>query len=149
MYTEVANLVKQRATADAAAGNQWAPLLLDVLNRKLVGCLLAALYVCLHVPCMCTCGRQQTSEFVGIRRSVRGLWLSLGGSTAMGSGWLLGGSRCVLQVKQTVMTSVYGVTFIGARQQISSRLKERGWTHDETIFRVSNYGAKVRSLIAG
>lgn len=81
VYTEVANLVRQRATKDAAAGNQWAPPLLDVLNRKLV--------------------------------------------------------------KQTVMTSVYGVTFIGARQQISSRLKERGWTHDETIFRVSNYGAKV------
>ena len=49
-----------------------------------------------------------------------------------------------LQVKQTVMTSVYGVTFIGARQQISNRLKDKGWTHDNTIFRVSNYGARVR-----
>lgn len=29
-------------------------------------------------------------------------------------------------VKQTVMTSVYGVTFIGAREQIGNRLKERG-----------------------
>lgn len=28
-------------------------------------------------------------------------------------------------VKQTVMTSVYGVTFIGARQQIENRLKEK------------------------
>ena len=28
-------------------------------------------------------------------------------------------------VKQTVMTSVYGVTHIGARQQIQNRLKER------------------------
>lgn len=28
-------------------------------------------------------------------------------------------------VKQTVMTSVYGVTFIGARMQILSRLKEK------------------------
>lgn len=29
-------------------------------------------------------------------------------------------------VKQTVMTSVYGVTFVGARGQIENRLKERG-----------------------
>lgn len=29
-------------------------------------------------------------------------------------------------VKQTVMTSVYGVTFVGAKEQIRSRLKERG-----------------------
>jgi DNA-directed RNA polymerase len=29
-------------------------------------------------------------------------------------------------VKQTVMTSVYGVTHVGARQQIQNRLKERG-----------------------
>lgn len=50
-----------------------------------------------------------------------------------------------LQVKQTVMTSVYGVTFIGARQQISNRLKDKGWTDDDSIFRVSNYGARVRS----
>jgi DNA-dependent RNA polymerase len=55
------------------------------------------------------------------------------------------GSWVFLQVKQTVMTSVYGVTFIGARQQISNRLKDKGWTHDNTIFRVSNYGARVRS----
>lgn len=53
--------------------------------------------------------------------------------------------RAALQVKQTVMTSVYGVTFIGARQQISNRLKDKGWTHDNTIFRVSNYGARVRT----
>lgn len=30
-------------------------------------------------------------------------------------------------VKQTVMTSVYGVTFVGAREQIGNRLKERGY----------------------
>ena len=54
-------------------------------------------------------------------------------------------SGLTLQVKQTVMTSVYGVTFIGARQQISNRLKDKGWTHDDTIFRVSNYGARVRT----
>ena len=28
-------------------------------------------------------------------------------------------------VKQTVMTSVYGVTFIGAREQISNRIREK------------------------
>ena len=30
-------------------------------------------------------------------------------------------------VKQTVMTSVYGVTFIGAKAQVANRLSERGW----------------------
>jgi hypothetical protein len=30
-------------------------------------------------------------------------------------------------VKQTVMTSVYGVTFVGAREQVTSRLRERGF----------------------
>ena len=39
-------------------------------------------------------------------------------------------------VKQTVMTSVYGVTFIGARLQIASRLEERGWDNDAEIFKV-------------
>jgi DNA-directed RNA polymerase len=29
-------------------------------------------------------------------------------------------------VKQTVMTTVYGVTFVGARDQIERQLKERG-----------------------
>ena len=33
-------------------------------------------------------------------------------------------------VKQTVMTSVYGVTHVGARQQIQSRLRERGAIED-------------------
>ena len=47
-------------------------------------------------------------------------------------------------VKQTVMTSVYGVTFIGARSQISARLRDRGWEDDTTIFRTSSYGAKAR-----
>ncbi|KAK9855756.1 hypothetical protein WJX84_009892, partial [Apatococcus fuscideae] len=36
-------------------------------------------------------------------------------------------------VKQTVMTSVYGVTFLGAKDQIASRLKERGWSRDEQL----------------
>jgi len=30
-------------------------------------------------------------------------------------------------VKQTVMTSVYGVTYVGAREQVASRLRERGF----------------------
>lgn len=46
-------------------------------------------------------------------------------------------------VKQTVMTSVYGVTFIGARAQIGNRLKERGWEDDRRLFNVSAYAAKV------
>jgi DNA-directed RNA polymerase len=39
-------------------------------------------------------------------------------------------------VKQTVMTSVYGVTQIGARQQIGARLKERGWDKDYEVYGV-------------
>lgn len=31
-------------------------------------------------------------------------------------------------IKQTVMTSVYGVTFIGAREQIRNRLREMDWS---------------------
>ena len=44
-----------------------------------------------------------------------------------------------------VMTSVYGVTHIGAREQVSSRLRERGVPdmNEEELFRVSNYAAKV------
>ena len=41
------------------------------------------------------------------------------------------------------MTSVYGVTFVGARGQIANRLKERGWTDEQLTFKVSNYAAKV------
>lgn len=39
-------------------------------------------------------------------------------------------------VKQTIMTSVYGVTFIGARAQISNRLFERGWSNEQEVFQV-------------
>lgn len=46
-------------------------------------------------------------------------------------------------VKQTVMTSVYGVTFVGAREQIASRLRDRGWENDRMIYQASKYGAKV------
>lgn len=47
-------------------------------------------------------------------------------------------------VKQTVMTSVYGVTYIGARDQIKRRLKERAGIEDDTqIFGAACYAAKV------
>jgi DNA-directed RNA polymerase len=45
-------------------------------------------------------------------------------------------------VKQTVMTSVYGVTHIGARQQIQNRLKERGAIENENMrYLLANYAA--------
>ncbi|XP_019420030.1 PREDICTED: DNA-directed RNA polymerase 2B, chloroplastic/mitochondrial-like [Lupinus angustifolius] len=47
-------------------------------------------------------------------------------------------------VKQTVMTSVYGVTYIGAREQIKRRLKERDAISDDSeLFGASCYAAKI------
>uniref|UniRef100_A0A1D1Z5L1 DNA-directed RNA polymerase n=1 Tax=Anthurium amnicola TaxID=1678845 RepID=A0A1D1Z5L1_9ARAE len=47
-------------------------------------------------------------------------------------------------VKQTVMTSVYGVTYVGAREQIKRRLKERGVIADDAEqFSAACYAAKV------
>lgn len=47
-------------------------------------------------------------------------------------------------VKQTVMTSVYGVTFIGAREQILNRIREKGFVDDEDLaFKLSCYAARV------
>ncbi|CAL9063996.1 unnamed protein product [Musa banksii] len=47
-------------------------------------------------------------------------------------------------VKQTVMTSVYGVTYVGAREQIKRRLEEKGLiTDDRLLFGASCYAAKV------
>ncbi|KAL6499178.1 DNA-directed RNA polymerase 2B, chloroplastic/mitochondrial [Orobanche hederae] len=47
-------------------------------------------------------------------------------------------------VKQTVMTSVYGVTYIGAREQIKRRLKERdAFADDAELFGAACYTAKV------
>ncbi|GAB2234210.1 hypothetical protein Droror1_Dr00003452 [Drosera rotundifolia] len=47
-------------------------------------------------------------------------------------------------VKQTVMTSVYGVTYIGARDQIKRRLKERNAIADDNeLFAASCYAAKI------
>ncbi|KAM3286369.1 DNA-directed RNA polymerase 2, chloroplastic/mitochondrial [Capsicum chacoense] len=53
-------------------------------------------------------------------------------------------------VKQTVMTSVYGVTYIGARDQIKRRLKERGAIGDDSeIFGAACYAAKVTLTALG
>lgn len=47
-------------------------------------------------------------------------------------------------MKQTVMTSVYGVTYIGAREQIKRRLEEKGLiTDDRMLFGAACYAAKV------
>lgn len=45
-------------------------------------------------------------------------------------------------VKQTVMTTVYGVTFIGAREQIARQLVARGGILPEDIYPVSAYVAR-------
>ncbi|XP_011102315.2 DNA-directed RNA polymerase 2A-like, partial [Sesamum indicum] len=53
-------------------------------------------------------------------------------------------------VKQTVMTSVYGVTYIGARDQIKRRLKERGAIDDDTeVFACACYAAKTTLTALG
>lgn len=53
-------------------------------------------------------------------------------------------------VKQTVMTSVYGVTYIGAREQIKRRLEEKGnITDDRLLFSASCYAAKVTLAALG
>ncbi|KAM1666154.1 hypothetical protein ACFX1X_045819 [Malus domestica] len=53
-------------------------------------------------------------------------------------------------VKQTVMTSVYGVTYIGARDQIKRRLKERGSiSDDEELFGCACYAAKITLTALG
>ncbi|CAL5374785.1 unnamed protein product [Camellia sinensis] len=46
-------------------------------------------------------------------------------------------------VKQTVMTSVYGITYVGAREQIKRRLEEKGQiTDDGLLFNAACYAAK-------
>ncbi|WCJ30146.1 DNA-directed RNA polymerase 3 chloroplastic [Euphorbia peplus] len=53
-------------------------------------------------------------------------------------------------VKQTVMTSVYGVTYVGAREQIKRRLEEKGHITDERmLFSTSCYVAKVTLTALG
>ncbi|KAH9919050.1 DNA/RNA polymerase [Fomitopsis serialis] len=46
-------------------------------------------------------------------------------------------------VKQTVMTTVYGVTFVGARDQIEKQLKERGDIAPEECWLAASYLAKL------
>lgn len=46
-------------------------------------------------------------------------------------------------VKQTVMTNVYGVTFVGARQQIENRLKERSDIPPQHVYHLAGYLAKM------
>jgi DNA-directed RNA polymerase len=45
-------------------------------------------------------------------------------------------------VKQTVMTTVYGVTYVGARDQIEKQLKDRGDIPPEQCFEISSYLTK-------
>ncbi|KAH6798667.1 male gametophyte defective 3 [Perilla frutescens var. frutescens] len=53
-------------------------------------------------------------------------------------------------VKQTVMTSVYGVTYIGARDQIKRRLKERHAIDDDAeLFACACYAAKTTLTALG
>lgn len=53
-------------------------------------------------------------------------------------------------VKQTVMTSVYGVTYIGARDQIKKRLKERCAIEDDSkLFGAACYAAKTTLTALG
>ena len=85
MYTQVADIVRQRMTEEADQGVELAQILLPEIDRKLV--------------------------------------------------------------KQTVMTSVYGITYIGARDQIANRLKDRNWTSSNPrydTFLAANHIAKVR-----
>lgn len=51
-------------------------------------------------------------------------------------------------MKQTVMTSVYGVTYIGARDQIKRRLQERSNIGDDAqFFGAACYAAKVSTFV--
>uniref|UniRef100_A0A2N9EV15 DNA-directed RNA polymerase n=1 Tax=Fagus sylvatica TaxID=28930 RepID=A0A2N9EV15_FAGSY len=53
-------------------------------------------------------------------------------------------------VKQTVMTSVYGVTYVGARDQIKKRLKERcAIADDSQLFAAACYAAKTTLTALG
>ncbi|RZC17152.1 DNA-directed RNA polymerase 3, chloroplastic, partial [Glycine soja] len=53
-------------------------------------------------------------------------------------------------VKQTGRTSVYGVTFVGAREQIKRRLEEKGLITDEKLlFAAACYAAKVTLTALG
>ncbi|KAI0640998.1 DNA/RNA polymerase [Trametes meyenii] len=55
---------------------------------------------------------------------------------------LLAGKISRKVVKQTVMTTVYGVTFVGARDQIERQLKDRGDIPPEQCWLAASYLAK-------
>lgn len=59
------------------------------------------------------------------------------------SAMLLKGNISRKVVKQTVMTNVYGVTFVGARAQIENRLREQPNIPREKVYGLSGYLAKV------
>jgi len=50
-------------------------------------------------------------------------------------------------VKQTVMTTVYGVTFVGAREQIEKQLKERKDIPHEKVWAAASYLAKKVKIL--
>jgi len=57
-------------------------------------------------------------------------------------------------VKQTVMTSVYGVTYVGARQQIQNALEDRVKLEEDQYWKCSSYLARltfesIRELFSG
>ncbi|KAL7224369.1 hypothetical protein ACSBR1_025764 [Camellia fascicularis] len=53
-------------------------------------------------------------------------------------------------VKQTVMTSVYGVTYVGAQEQIKRRLEKKGQiTDDGLLFNAACYAAEVTMSALG
>lgn len=45
------------------------------------------------------------------------------------------------------MTTVYGVTFIGAREQIEKQLRDRGDISEDLCWKASSYLAKKASII--
>ena len=51
-------------------------------------------------------------------------------------------------VKQTVMTTVYGVTFVGARDQIERQLKERKDIPHEKVWAAASYLAKKVKVLS-
>ncbi|KAG2389538.1 hypothetical protein C9374_014098 [Naegleria lovaniensis] len=56
---------------------------------------------------------------------------------------LLHGNVYRSTIKQTVMTSVYGVTFVGAREQIQKRLKEKKEVPEDDVFACASYLASI------
>ncbi|KAH7437100.1 hypothetical protein KP509_05G056000 [Ceratopteris richardii] len=93
-------------------------------------------------------GEKPADVYTGIANRVRAIMERDAQQDSLGSGAeharALVGLVDRKLVKQTVMTSVYGVTFIGARAQIMSRLEEKGKDrNDAQLFSASSYAAKV------